>query len=306
MRIGALISNNNNYDFHSFARLKNINLMVTNIKIKNKSGNIINMDFRYREDVSEKLPLLIFCHGFKGFKDWGCFPYMLDKFADAGLFAVSFNFSLNGTDNAKPNPIDFERLDNFAINTFSEELDDLGAVIDYLEKNRGNYNYDFESLVLAGHSRGGGIAILKAAEDKRIKKLAVLASVADFNRYGDETKRIWKERGYIEVLNTRTKQKMRMNVLLLEDLEKNAERLNIPKALKNIYVPALIIHGTEDLAVDKSEAEVIYNQLASKEKSKLIILENTGHTFGAVHPFEGTTEHLEKVISFSLSFIVNS
>lgn len=276
--------------------------MVKNIKIKNKSGNTINMDFRFREDVSEKLPLLVFCHGFKGFKDWGCFPYMLDKFADAGLFVVSFNFSLNGTDNEKQNPIDFDRLDNFAVNTFSEELDDLGAVLDYLEQNRNSYNYDFDTLVLAGHSRGGGIAILKTAEDKRVKKLVVLASVAEFNRYGEETIRIWKERGYIEVLNTRTKQKMRMNVSLLEDLEKNNKRLSIANALKNIHVPALIIHGAEDLAVGKDEAEVIYNSIASKEISKLIILDNTGHTFGAVHPFAGTTVHLEKVIEYVTGF----
>ena len=183
---------------------------MDNIKIKNKNGNIINMDFRFVSVSEKKLPLLVFCHGFKGFKDWGCFPYMLDKIADAGIFTVSFNFSLNGVDNEKDNPIDFERLDDFAKNTFSEELDDLGCVLDFLEKEKDKYNYNFDSLILAGHSRGGGIAILKTAEDKRVKKLITLASVAEFNRYGEETKRMWKERGFIEALNTRTKQKMRM------------------------------------------------------------------------------------------------
>lgn len=276
--------------------------MLENIKIKNQDGNTINMDFRYTEKTDSKLPLLVFCHGFKGFKDWGCFPYMFDKFASNGFFTVSFNFSLNGTDNEKANPVDFERLDNFAINTFSKELDDLGCVIDYLEKQKDDYDYDFGKLILAGHSRGGGIALLKAAEDKRIKRLIVLASVSDFYRYGEETKRIWHERGYIEVLNTRTKQKMRMNVSLLEDLEVNNERLDIKKALTRIDVPVLIVHGTEDLAVDAGEACTIYDGLKSKDKSILKILENTGHTFGAFHPFAGTTEHLEKVINEVVSF----
>ncbi|MFA5010698.1 MAG: prolyl oligopeptidase family serine peptidase [Ignavibacteria bacterium] len=276
--------------------------MYRNIKIKNKDGNTINMDFRYSKMPDKKMPLLIFCHGFKGFKDWGCFPYMFDKFASRGVFTVSFNFSLNGTDNEKDNPVDFERLDNFAINTFSKELDDLECVIDYLEKHKDNYDYDFDNLMLAGHSRGGGIAILKAAEDIRIKKLVVLASVSDFYRYGEETKRIWRERGFIEVLNTRTKQKMRMNITLLEDLEENAERLNIKRALGRVDIPTLIIHGSEDLAVDPSEAHDIYNGLKSKDTSVLKILENTGHTFGAVHPFAGTTEHLERVIEDVISF----
>lgn len=274
---------------------------MDNIKIKNKNGKTINIDFRYKK-TAEKHPLLVFCHGFKGFKDWGCFPYMLDKIAKENIFTVSFNFSLNGTDNEKGNPVDFERLDDFAKNTFSEELDDLGCVIDFLEKEKEKYNYNFDSLVLAGHSRGGGIAILKTAEDKRIAKLITLASVAEFNRYGEETKRVWRERGFIEALNTRTKQKMRMNVSLLEDLEKNYSRLNIKGAMEKIEVPVLIIHGSEDLAVEKSEAETL-NSLGKKNKTKLVILDKTGHTFGAVHPFAGTTLHLEKVIEEIIKFV---
>jgi uncharacterized protein len=274
---------------------------MDNIKIKNKNGNIINIDLRNPENTDSKFPLLVFCHGFKGFKDWGCFPYMLDKIVSANIFTVSFNFSLNGVDNEKDNPIDFERLDEFAKNTFSEELDDLGCVIDFLEKEKDKYNYIFESLILAGHSRGGGIAILKTAEDKRVKRLITLASVDEFNRYGEETKRMWKERGYIEALNTRTKQKMRMNVSLLEDLENNYSRLNIKEAMKKANVPTLIMHGTEDLAVEKSEAETLYN-LCNKDITKLVILENTGHTFGAVHPFAGTTPHLEEVIEEIIKF----
>jgi esterase/lipase len=227
---------------------------------------------------------------------------MLDKIANENVFTVSFNFSLNGTDNEKDNPVDFECLDDFARNTFSEELDDLGCVIDFLEKEKEKYNYNFGSLVLAGHSRGGGIAILKTAEDKRITKLITLASVAEFNRYGDETKRVWRERGFIEALNTRTKQKMRMNVSLLEDLEKNFSRLNIKGAMEKIDVPVLIMHGSEDLAVEKSEAETLY-KLGKRDKTKLVILEKTSHTFGAVHPFAGTTPHLETVIEEIINFV---
>jgi pimeloyl-ACP methyl ester carboxylesterase len=274
---------------------------MDNIKIKNKNGGIINIDFRYSKDTDKCLPLLLFCHGFKGFKDWGGFPYMLDKIANENIFVVSFNFSLNGVDNSKVNPVDFERLDNFAINTFSKELDDLGCIINFLENEKDKYNYNFDSLIIAGHSRGGGVAILKTAEDKRIKKLITLASVAEFNRYGEETKRMWRERGFIEALNTRTKQKMRMNVSLLEDLENNYSRLNIKEAMKKVEVPTLIIHGTEDLAVEKSEAETLYD-LSQKDKTKLVILEKTGHTFGAVHPFAGTTPHLENVIEEIICF----
>ncbi len=272
------------------------------LSIKNNSGYNINIDFRYLEE-QENLPLFIFCHGFKGFKDWGGFPYMFEKFAEAGLFTVSFNFSHNGVGESGEDLKNFTRLDLFAKNTFSKELDDLGNIIDFLEQNSNNYNYDFSKLILAGHSRGGGIAILKSAEDKRISKLITLASVADFDRYSEQRKAEWKERGFVEVLNTRTKQLMRMDYTLIEDLEKNRLRLNIPKALEKINIPVLIIHGREDLAVDYSDAEMIYNT-GDNSKRELILVENTGHTFGVVHPFEGSNPVFEKVISYCINFSV--
>ncbi|MBN1632943.1 MAG: alpha/beta hydrolase [Ignavibacteria bacterium] len=271
------------------------------LKIKNKFNDNLTADLRYNE-YENKLPLLIFIHGFKGFKNWGCFPYMLNKFAENIIFAISFNFSYNGVGENDEEMTYFTRLDLFAKNTFSRELDDLGCIIDYLEKNRTEYNYDFENLVLAGHSRGGGIAILKTAEDKRIKKLITLASVSEFDRYPEERKKEWKERGYFQVLNTRTKQYMRMDYTLIEDLEKNRERLDIKKAVSKLTVPYLIIHGEEDLAVDYSEALELHS-LSNKNLTKLELIANTGHTFGAVHPFEGTTDKLEQIIKSIRGFI---
>ena len=37
--------------------------------------------------------LIIFCHGYKGFKDWGCWNLMADKFAQNGISFLKFNFS---------------------------------------------------------------------------------------------------------------------------------------------------------------------------------------------------------------------
>ncbi|MCX6163932.1 MAG: alpha/beta hydrolase fold domain-containing protein [Ignavibacteriae bacterium] len=276
--------------------------MLRHVKLKNKNGDLISADLRFQEKVNNKIPALIFCHGFKGFKDWGSFPYMLDKISNENIFTVSFNFSLNGLDNSLDNPIDFTRLDLFAKNTFSRELDDLDSLLNFLFENKNSFNLDPDNITLAGHSRGGGIAILKTAEDKRIKRLIALASVSEFNRYTNERKKRWKEDGYLEVLNTRTKQLMRMNYTLIEDLEKNYDRLNIQKALKKILIPILFIHGKQDLAVDYSDAETLY-ELSDKSKSRLILYENTGHTFGAEHPFKGTNEYLEKVISDIIDWV---
>lgn len=280
--------------------------METTIKknsftIENSESDELITDVRYNESLSN-LPLVIFCHGFKGFKDWGSFPYLFDKLAQAGNFVASFNFSYNGTGLKPEEQSEFARLELFAKNTFSRELDDLGNIIDHFEKVKDEYNYDFGNLTLVGHSRGGGIAILKTAEDKRVKRLITLASVSNFNRYSERHQKEWKERGYFEVLNTRTNQVMRLNYTLMEDLEKNAERLDIEKAAEGINVPWLIVHGKEDLAVDYSNGESLYT-LSNKESTELVMLEKTGHTFGAVHPFKGTTEALEEVATLVMDFI---
>lgn len=233
---------------------------------------------------------------------------MMEKIASENYFTVSFNFSYNGLGDTENEQRDFTRLDLFAKNTFSRELDDLGSVIDYLFENKDNYNFDSKNVTLIGHSRGGGIAILKTAEDERITKLIVLSSVNNFNRYSDALKKKWKETGFFEVLNSRTNQMMRMNYTLIEDLEKNSERLDIQKAITKIKTPVMIIHGTQDITVDYSNAEDLYARRIEKNSgyknnTEIFLIDKTGHTFGAVNPFEGTTKALEEVITFILDFL---
>lgn len=277
-------------------------IIKKSLKIKNSHNDNLNTDVRFIDPENVKKPLVIFCHGFKGFKDWGCFPYMMEKIAEAGNLAVSFNFSYNGTGEDEKDHSDFTRLELFAKNTFSRELDDLGSVIDFFAKNENEFKYDPENITLIGHSRGGGIAILKTAEDKRVKRLIVLASVCNFDRYSDALKKKWKEVGYFEVMNSRTNQIMRMDYDLIEDIEKNKERLDIQKAISEIDIPALIIHGTQDITVDYSNAEDLFSR-SNKDKTELVLIENTGHTFGAVQPYAGTTKALDEAITLVMDFL---
>lgn len=269
-----------------------------NIRIKKQNGIQIDCDLFHSTDAM--LPLIIFAHGFKGFKNWGGFPYMMNKFAEAGFAAVSFNFTHNGV--SPESPEEFSRLDLFAENTHTKELDDLESVTDYFYQHADEYNINKEKIALAGHSRGGAAVLIRSAEDSRIKTTVTLASVATVNRYTDEQKKRWREKGYIEIPNARTGQLMRMNKTFLEDIEINSERLDILKAVKRIQIPLLIIHGKEDLAVKFTDAEKIYNA-SDKTKSELFIIENTGHTFGAEHPFKGSTKAFDMAIEKSINFI---
>lgn len=272
-----------------------------NYSIKKSNSEIIDsslfIDISGNND--NKVPLILFVHGFKGFKDWGGFPYLCKKLAENGFAVLSFNFSHNGVD--KSSPMDFTRLDLFAENTHTIELSDLITVIDFIPEIAKEFPIDLNKIGLIGHSRGGGISIIAAADNSRIKSLVTLASIAKFDRYSDEQKKRWREKGYIEIPNTRTNQMMRMNIDLLNDIEENSERLDILKAAGKLNKPFMIVHGKEDLAVKYTDAELIFKS-SDPLLTELHIIENTGHTFGVEHPFKGTTKAFEEVIELSTGF----
>jgi len=62
-------------------------------------GEPIRGDLRRPEGPGPH-PVVVACHGFKGFKDWGFHPWLGEHLADAGLAAVHFDFSRNGVKEA--------------------------------------------------------------------------------------------------------------------------------------------------------------------------------------------------------------
>lgn len=270
--------------------------------INGSKGKPISIDISYSESSIQK-PMILFCHGFKGFKDWGHFNQLAEEFLKHDVVFVKFNFSYNGT--TIEQPTDFADLEAFGDNNFSIELDDLGLVIDYVASIAADYGGNKNELYLIGHSRGGGMAILKTFEDKRIKKLCTWASVkdaADFFNYQDIEK--WKTDGAIYTYNSRTLQNMPLNYQLYENYIANITRLDIPKAAANIDVPWLIIHGTNDTSVPSSFGEQLHQW---NTNSELFLIENADHTFGGKHPWNedslpnASTILIQKTISFLLN-----
>src|SRR6201986_5435394 len=143
-----------------------------NYNIPGAKGRGMLMDITY-DTAHKNGPLVIFAHGFKGFKDWGAHNLVAEYFAEHGFRFLKFNFSHNGTTADKPD--DFADMIAFADNTFTIELEDLKNVIDFACGGSGIPAAN--GVYLMGHSMGGGMAIIKAVEDKRVKKLITTASI---------------------------------------------------------------------------------------------------------------------------------
>ena len=276
------------------------NIKQVQRQIPGSAGKPVNLDVCFNPKEQGQ-PIVVFAHGFKGFKDWGPFNYLAHRLAEAGMMVVKPNFSHNGT--SLDHPEDFVDLDAFGDNNYSIELNDLELVIDWVltEPSLRGLTQP-ENLFLLGHSRGGGIVLLKAAEDERVAKVATWAAVSDLlERLLNYDVEKWRKDGVIHILNGRTGQQMPLKLQLLEDVEQNPQRLSIPDAVSGLRIPQLIIHGTSDLAVPAEGAK----RLAEfNPEAKLLLVPETGHTFGAAHPFnnEEIPEALETVIGETIAF----
>jgi len=264
--------------------------------LASRLGEPIHGDLRLPDGPGPH-PVVVCCHGFKGFKDWGFHPWLGARLAEAGLAAVHFNFSRNGVRAADG---DIEDLDAFRRNTLSIERDDLDAVLDAVLSGRIDPSLEASRLGLFGHSRGGGLALLGASERREVRALATWAAVSHFDRIADEaTIEEWRRRGVYEVVNSRTGQRLPMGVAFLDDVLANLDRLDLSAAARRLAVPWLLVHGTADPTVPFDEARELH--ATTDGRAGLLAVDGAGHTFGAVHPFAGPTAHLEEAAGATLA-----
>ncbi len=256
-------------------------------------GDVIRADIRL-PSRSDPDTAVVVAHGFKGFKDWGFLPHLCESLARDGHMVVSFNFSLNGTG---PGLVDFTDLDAFGRNTLSRELDDLRWMADRTLAGEWSGGRPPAALGLLGHSRGGGGAIVTAAEHPGVSALVTWAAVSTFRRWGEEHVRDWKTRGVTYVDNARTGQRMPLYRDLWDDLRENAARLDVVAAAARVKVPWLVVHGEEDATVPVGEARRL---AGAGPYARLQVVAGSGHTFEAVHPLAGTTPGLEAAVEATL------
>lgn len=278
---------------------KQQNLIVNS----NHHSKPILTDLFYKKNATKK-PIVIFCHGYKGYKDWGAWNLAAEEFSKSNLFFVKFNFSHNG--GTVDNPIDFPDLAAFGNNNFTIELNDLEDGINWV-LNNSNFKdeIDTENITLIGHSRGGGIVTIKASENKKITNVITWAGVSDYRaRFPTgEVLKMWEKEGVSYIENARTKQQMPHYFQFYKNFKDNEERLTIKNAVSKLKIPYLIIHGKNDEVVSPSEAEKLHSWNA---KSKLIFIEEMNHPLGCTQPWEDKKMpvHLEKVVKESINFIL--
>lgn len=256
-------------------------------------GRLMPADLTF-DDTNPQAPLIIFAHGFKGFKDWGAHNLIAEYFAENGFRFLKFNFSHNGT--TPEHPTDFVDLIAFSENTFSMELDDLNTMIDFA--CNGTAIPKAKSVCLMGHSMGGGISIIKTAEDKRVSKLVTLSSIAGFRTlWPQEEEEQWRIQGIRYIINARTGMQMPLKSVLLDDLDRHPLRLDILGKSAEITQPWLLLHGDKDTSIPLKHAHQLHE---AQPNAQLHIIHHADHVFNATQPYT------QKILTVALKEVCNA
>lgn len=265
-------------------------------------GNAVRYDLYAPHVDSGSLPIIVFLHGFKGFKDWGTFPDAFFEIALQGFAVLAINFSHNGIG---LNSDEFDHLDLFESQTLSQEIEDIRIVLEALKSGQIGQSaglFDLSPIGIIGHSRGGHAAIVAAAEFEDISCIVTWSSVLDcVDSWSDDMKKDWDTKGKTEIKNTRTGQMMPIGKQLYDDALQNRDKLSAQTRVKELYIPSLFIHGTADETVPHRNSQKLYEACPSIEKEQILI-EGANHTFGSAHPFDHDElpPHFHEVIDHSI------
>lgn len=158
-----------------------------------------------------------------------------------------------------------------------EELDFVEAIL--LAWGQGHRPPGFAAvrgaIAMLGHGKGATLALLASAVGLGVQGVVGLAPLATLNRGASDATRL--------------------------ALARDSHRFFVERAARSLELPVVLIHGEEDHVVPPDEAEQLYHWLP-KETGRLIMLEKTGHSFGARDPFATTSKELEIVVHVSRNF----
>lgn len=270
-------------------------IALREIEIRARGATPVRADLRTRRPRAES-PVIIVCHGFLGYKGWGFFPYLSERVAEAGFHVLTISFSLNGTNDGTGL---IDRPGEFARNTVSTELDDLRRVCRFVEDGglarAGAPGATGERLGLFGHSRGGAVALLVAAELPAVRSLVTWSALGKLDRYTPRRKIDWRRTGALAFNDERAAERLRLDYAYYEDIDEHRSSFDLPRAAASLAIPHLMIHGERDQAVTLREARLVADA-ARPGPARFEVIRGAGHTFNIAHPMRRATPALEQAV----------
>src|SRR5699024_6993638 len=128
---------------------------------------------------------------------------------------------------------------------------------------------------------------------------ALWNSVAQTDFSADEGKQENQEKGTAWTPYARNGRNIPIDPAVQQDVEQHRAQFDLLQRLTDYEKPILILQGEEDPAVSLKSARSL-REAASH--SQLHTIPHAGHTFNAVHPFQGSTDALDEALKKTITF----
>jgi len=197
----------------------------------------------------------VFSHAFTGSKNLTAAKHIARAMTLEGIAVLRFDFT--GLGNSEG---------DFADTTFSDNVDDIKAAVNFLKEN-----YEAPNILI-GHSLGGAAAVFAASQLEEINAVATIGTPSEpehvTHLFGYKLKDI-EEQGHAQVNiggRSYTIKKQFVDDLLNKDMHEVVR--NMDKAL-------LILHSPQDRVVELDNAAKIYH--AAMHPKSFVTLEKADH-----------------------------
>ena len=195
-------------------------------------------------------PAILICYGMLSNKDSRKHSHFAQILCEKGYLVLRFDFSFVGESGGKLSEL-----------TYSGEVEDLESAVAFIrQKTQG-------PIGLVGSSMGGAVALLYAAEDLKVRAVAVMASVARPDAFPKEDVARWEAQGHID---------SPFGPISLAFL-KDAREKDVLGAVALLKTPLLLIHGEADELIPVTEALDIFQ--AARPPKRLDLIGGADHRF---------------------------
>ena len=243
-------------------------------------SNRHNLDILGNTHIPDIDPIAcaILIHGFKGYKDYGFIPLMAHDLCQQRILVHRINLSTSGMTNEVDT---FSRPDLFELDTWMRQVEDITQTCAAIRE--GAIPGKSLPLFLIGHSRGGASVLLAAGLNREKLSLSGVITINAVDRCCrmEETEQNeMLERGYTFTESARTGQTLRINSQWLQEQLDYPEDHDVLEQAARAHVPACIIHGDADDAVNISAGKAIVRKL----NTHLHVLEGGNHVLNMKNP----------------------
>ena len=230
-------------------------------EISNKKGLKLKILMNLAS-LDSKAPCVLVLHGFTGFKEEEHLAAFAEGLAASGFHALRFDCSGFGESDGSPES-DF-RVSNY-LSDIQHVMDHL-TTLPFVDQNR---------LGICGHSLGGGLAIITAAKDNRIKACCGVQA-SKINMLGSQIYDLekWQSTGWFE---KETEHPTRGKIRLPWSFAVDRNQHDASEAVTKLKIPLMLMYGTKDQAVPQDMVLSMYESATCNKQ--LVKLDGFEHDF---------------------------